>query len=162
MRFVKIKNKAWYLVFIFLVTLNCNYKPLFNEEQFGKLNFKNIEISGDKRVAQIIVNKLNIIQKPSGKYSLLVDADKKVVISNKSITGKVLEYSITITCQVKIRNNITMESIYTKEHVNSENYKASKLYSDTINSEKRIIQNTSNLIAKQILNEVSLVLRDDN
>ena len=45
----------------------CNYKPLFNKINLGQLSFKDIETDGDKRIAQIVVNKLNIIRDPLGK-----------------------------------------------------------------------------------------------
>ena len=43
----------------------------------------------------------------------------------------------------------------------TENYKAASTHSQTLSSEKKIIDNISSLVAKQILNEISLVLRND-
>ena len=58
--------------------------------------------------------------------------------------------------------NFEKTVIHTKKNntVNTENYKPSDTYSDTISRERKIIENLANLVAKQILNEISLVLSD--
>jgi len=70
------------------------------------LSFKNVEIDGDKRIAQMVVNKLNIIRDRAGPLTLYIDGKKSVDVSNKSSTGKILEYSITLSYQVEIKNNL--------------------------------------------------------
>mgnify|MGYP001201633691 CR=1 FL=1 len=147
---------------LLLLTLigSCNYKPLFDENQLGKIEFKKVETTGDKRVSQLVINKLNITKEKTGKYALYVDGKKNIVISNKSTAGKVLEYSITLSYTVDIVNNLNGNKIYSKTIVNTENYKPSDTYSDTISRERKIIENLANLVAKQILNEISLVLSD--
>ena len=160
MNFFIFKKISIFYILLFFI-LSCNYKPLFDESRFGQLNFKNIEIKGDKRAAQIIVNKLNVVKNQSGKFSLFIDAEKKRNASNKSTSGKVLEYSITLNHQVKIKNNIDGKIIYSKKITSSENFKTSSNYSDTVNSEKKIVENISDSVAKQILNELSLVLKND-
>jgi hypothetical protein len=107
------------------------------------------------------VNKLNVVKNQSGNFSLFIDAEKKRNVSNKSTSGKVLEYSITLNHQVRIENNIDGKIIYSKKITSSENFKTSSNYSDTVNSEKKIVENISDSVAKQILNELSLVLKND-
>ena len=63
--------------------------------------------------------------------------------------------------QVRIENNIDGKIIYSKKITSSENFKTSSNYSDTVNSEKKIVENISDSVAKQILNELSLVLKND-
>ena len=77
-----------------MIFSGCNYKPLYNKENFGEIRFKTIEIVGDRRVAQIVINKLNIDRNPMGNLALLIDARKKISISNKNSAGKVTEYNI--------------------------------------------------------------------
>jgi len=160
MRFF-IAKKNSFLFIIFILIFGCNYEPLLNENQLGQLKFKIVETSGDKRIAQIIVNKLNIRKDRAGNFALFVDAKKNVRISNKSVTGKVLEYNITLSYQLELRNNLTGNIIYSKKIINTENYNSSNMYSDTISSEKKIIENISSLAAKQILNEINLALKND-
>ena len=75
--------------------------------------------------------------------------------------GKVLEYSINLIYQVEVRNYSDNRLIYSKKIDNSENYKPSSTYSDTVSNEKKIIENISRLVARQIVNEINLALRND-
>jgi len=160
MKFLNSKKNLFLFVLLVLV-YSCNYKPLFNKDNLKELNFKIIEISGDKRITQIVVNKLNITRGKTGSLALFIHGKKNTSVSNKSTTGKALEYSVTLSYRVEVKNNLTGKIIYSKNISNTENYKASNMYSDTINDEKKIIENISNLVAKQIINEISLVLRND-
>jgi len=160
MRFFSPKKKSFLFILLILVG-SCNYKPLINKDQLDQLKFNTVEISGNKRVAQIIVNKLNIIKDQKGNFTLFVEGKKNVDVSNRSVTGKILEYSLTLSCQIEVKNDLNGKIIYSKKITNVENYKASSMHSDTISNEKKIIENISNLIARQIINEISLVLRND-
>jgi len=161
MNFLNPIKKKLFLLIILMIFSGCNYKPLYNKENFGEIRFKTIEIVGDRRVAQIVINKLNIDRNPMGNLALLIDARKKISISNKNSAGKVTEYNIALNFQIEIKDNSKNKIIYSKNISNGENYKSSKMYSDTINREKKIIENIANLTAKQIINEISLVLRND-
>ncbi len=160
MKLLNSKKNSYLFLFLILIC-SCSYKPLFDKDQLGKFTVRNIETSGDKRIAQMTVNKLNIIKSQTGNYNLFVYADKNISVSNKSSTGKVLEYSITLNYKIEAKNNLTGEKIYSKKTSRTENYKSSNLYSDTINNEKKIIENVSNLVAKQTVNEIILVLQND-
>ena len=160
MRYMNLK-KEFFLIIIFIFIFNCNYKPLLNNDQLKQLKFHQIETSGNKRIAQIIVNKLNIVKDKKGVFVISVNGKKSVDIANKSVTGKILNYSITLECDVEIKNSLSGKILYTKKITNSQNYKASSMYSDTVSKEKKIIEDVSSLMAKQIINEVSLSLRND-
>ena len=160
MRYMNLK-KEFFLIVIFIFIFNCNYKPLLNNDQLKQLKFHQIETSGNKRIAQIIVNKLNIVKDKKGVFVISVNGKKSVDIANKSVTGKILNYSITLECDVEIKNSLSGKILYTKKITNSQNYKASSMYSDTLSKEKKIIEDVSSLMAKQIINEMSLSLRND-
>ena len=160
MRYMNLK-KEFFLIVIFIFIFNCNYKPLLNNDQLKQLKFHQIETSGNKRLAQIIVNKLNIVKDKKGVFVISVNGKKSVDIANKSVTGKILNYSITLECDVEIKNSLSGKILYTKKITNSQNYKASSMYSDTVSKEKKIIEDVSSLMAKQIINEMSLSLRND-
>lgn len=160
MRYMNLK-KEFFLIVIFIFIFNCNYKPLLNNDQLKQLKFHQIETSGNKRIAQIIVNKLNIVKDKKGVFVISVNGKKSVDIANKSVTGKILNYNITLECDVEIKNSLSGKILYTKKITNSQNYKASSMYSDTVSKEKKIIEDVSSLMAKQIINEMSLSLRND-
>ena len=154
-------KKEFFLIIIFIFIFNCNYKPLLNNDRLKQLKFHQIETSGNKRIAQIIVNKLNIVKDKKGVFVISVNGKKSVDIANKSVTGKILNYNITLECDVEIKNSLSGKILYTKKITNSQNYKASSMYSDTVSKEKKIIEDVSSLMAKQIINEMSLSLRND-
>ena len=83
----------------------CNYKPLFNKDQQKSFAVKSFEVEGDKRVAQILINKMGIIRDKSGKFNIIIFANKKTEIENKSSSGKILEYSVTLNYKIQLKNN---------------------------------------------------------
>lgn len=146
---------------LFVMFSGCNYKPLYNTDSLDQPKFKSVETDGNKRIAQLIVNKLSIVKDEKGTLSLYLSASKNTSVSNKSSSGKVLEYSINLIYQVEVRNYSDNRLIYSKKIDNSENYKPSSTYSDTVSNEKKIIENISRLVARQIVNEINLALRND-
>ena len=159
MNFFLLRNVL--LVSILIIVNGCNYKPLFDQDQLKSFAVKSYEINGDKRVAQVLVNKLSIVRDKSGKFNIIIFAKKETNIANKSSSGKILEYSVTLDYDVKVKNNITSEIIYSKNVSNTQNYKSSKLYSESKNREKKIVENISGIVASQITNELSLQFQDD-
>ena len=159
MNFFLLRNVL--LVSILIIVNGCNYKPLFQQGQLKNFAVKSYEINGDKRVAQVLVNKLSIVRDKSGKFNIIIFAKKETNIANKSSSGKILEYSVTLNYDVKVKNNITSEIIYSKNVSNTQNYKSSRLYSESKNREKKIVENISGIVASQITNELILQFQDD-
>ena len=139
----------------------CNYKPLFNKDQQKSFAVKSFEVEGDKRVAQILINKMGIIRDKSGKFNIIIFANKNTEIENKSSSGKILEYIVTLNYKIQLKNNITSEVVYSKNVSNTQTYKSSKLYSESLDREKKIVENISGIVASQITNELSLQFQDD-
>ena len=114
-------------------------------------------------IAQLFddLNKMNIKKDSAGKLDLFVDGKKKISISNKSTSGKVLEYNLTLSFNISIKDNLKGNTVFTKNISETRNYKPSNTYSETVTNEKKIIEDTSDFVAKQIVNEVTLILRND-
>ena len=134
---------------------------MLNNDQLNRLKFKDIQTEGDKRIVQMVVNKLNTSRDQTGNLNLLINGKKKIDVSNKSTTGKILEYSLNLTYEIKVEDRKRREIIFSKVISKTRSYKASSNYSGTINSEKKIIENISSSVAKQIIRELSISLRDD-
>ena len=101
--------------------------------------FKDIQTGeGDKRIVQMVVNKLNTSRDQTGNLNLLINGKKKIDVSNKSTTGKILEYSLNLTYEIKVEDRKRREIIFSKVISKTRSYKASSNYSDTINSEKKL------------------------
>ena len=141
-------RKIFFNLLILCFISNCSYKPLFNQNQVNNFKFQKIQIKGDKRIVQILVNKLGISEKREGDLDL-------------SSTGKILEYGVNLTFEVEVKTRIEQKRIYSKKISKNESFKNSDNYSDTISDEKKVIDNISNLISDQIKRELSIILRDD-
>ena len=50
----------------------------------------------------MVVNKLNTSRDQTGNLNLLINGKKKIDVSNKSTTGKILEYSLNLTYEIKV------------------------------------------------------------
>ncbi len=161
MIYLKTKFKI-FTYFILVMLIGCGYKPLYKSDALNNLSFSKIEILGNKRISQLTANSLNLIKKPSGNFVLSISSEKKIEISNQNSAGKVLEYSLSLNYSVKVKKNSDGKVVYSKNIVKSANYKPSETYSDTVSNEKKIVENLSNFVAKQIVNELSLFLQDDN
>ena len=119
--FLNYRKKYLFLFLLFLIFVSCNYQPLFKSEQLSELNFSNIQVLGNKRISQLIVNKLNLIKSPSGNLSLSINSKKNVDISNKSSSGKILEYSISLNYSIEVMKNSNGKTVYSKNIVRTEN-----------------------------------------
>ena len=160
MKNINFKKIFYCLIFLILLG-NCNYKPLINNNQLSNLKFKNIQTSGDKRIVQLVVNKLNTSKDETGNLNLSINGEKKIDVSNKATTGKILEYSINLTYNIEVEDKKIRKIIFSKTISKTRTFKASSNYSGTIDSEKKIIDNISSAVAKQIIRELSISLRND-
>lgn len=160
MKNINFKKIFYCLIFLILLS-NCNYKPLINNNQLSNLKFKNIQTSGDKRIVQLVVNKLNTSKDETGNLNLSINGEKKIDVSNKATTGKILEYSINLTYNIEVEDKKIRKIIFSKTISKTRTFKASSNYSGTIDSEKKIIDNISSAVAKQIIRELSISLRND-
>ena len=154
------KKVFFYLLILFFIS-SCNYKPLFNEDRLNNFKFKNIQIKGDKRIVQILINKLGASKFQNGNLDLSIEGKKKVSVSNKSSSGKILEYKVNLTFEIDVKTNIDQKILYSKIISKNQSFKNSDNYSDTISNEKKVIDNISNNISEQIKRELNIILRDD-
>lgn len=154
-------KKIFFNLLILCFISSCSYKPLFNQNQVNNFKFQKIQIKGDKRIVQILINKLGISEKREGDLNLSIEGKKKVSVSNKSSTGKILEYGVNLTFEIEVKSRIEQKKIYSKKISKNESFKNSDNYSDTISDEKKVIDNISDLVSDQIKRELSIILRDD-
>ena len=84
-----------------------------------------------------------------------MESEKKTAVSNKSQTGKVLTYALTLNFEItaKKENNILFSKIYTK----TQNYAAADVHSDTLNNEKKLVEILIESIANELLIELNSI-----
>ena len=143
------------LPFLFL-HIACGYEPLMTEK-YQKYTIKNFNISGDKKLGQILSNKFSKLEKGEHTISLSINAQKNREIANRSNAGSALEYKINITFDVIAVSDSDLDEILNKTYSEEISYKASKLHIDTLNREKKIIDNIIKNINEQITTDLILI-----
>ena len=147
------------LCFHFILFLSflpsCGYQSLLNENS-KKFGIKSFNIEGNKRLAQILKNNLISSKNKSNNLILDINARKSRSIVHKDSTGKITEYNLKISFDLTAIESVSRRKILSKTFALSSNYKASDLYLDTLNREKKIINNLTETIAAQILTDLGL------
>jgi hypothetical protein len=148
------------LCFYFILFLNflssCGYQSLLNENS-KEFSIKSFNIEGNKRLAQILKNNLVSLGNKSNNLILDISARKNRSIAYKDSTGKIIEYNLKISFDLTATESVSRKKILSKTFALSSNYKASNLHIDTINREKKIINELIETIATQILTDLSLI-----
>ena len=87
------KYKIVLIAFFMLgIISGCGYEPLAGKKD-KNFSIERFEISGDKRRGRILSNNINTSSGKSNQLYLNIKSKKSRKISNKSTTGKILEYT---------------------------------------------------------------------
>ena len=150
------KNLLSFYFILFLSFLSsCGYQSLLNENS-KKFGIKSFNIEGNKRLAQILKNNLVNSRNKSNNLILDINARKNRSIAHKDSTGKIIEYNLKISFDLTATESISRKQVLSKTFALEGNYKASDLYLDTLNREKKVIDELIESIATQILTDLSL------
>jgi len=147
---------CFYFILFLSFLSSCGYQSLLNENS-KKFGIKNFNIEGNKRLAQILKNNLIGPRNKSNNLILDINARKSRSITHKDSAGKIIEYNLKISFDLTATESVSRKKVLSKTFALDSNYKASDLYMDTINHEKKIINELTETIATQILTDLSLV-----
>ena len=145
---------SFFLLFLSFLS-SCGYQSLLNENS-KKFGIKSFNIEGNKRLAQILKNNLVGSKNKSNNLILDINARKNRSIAHKDSTGKITEYNLKISFDLTATESVSQKKIFSKTFALDSNYKTSDLYLDTLNREKKIINELTEVIATQILTALSL------
>ena len=145
---------SFFLLFLSFLS-SCGYQSLLNENS-KKFGIKSFNIEGNKRLAQILKNNLVSSRNKSNNLILDINARKNRSITHKDSTGKIIEYNLKISFDLTATESISRKKVLSKTFTLDGNYKASDLYTDTLNREKKIINELIESIAAQILTDLTL------
>ncbi len=146
---------CFYFILFLSFLSSCGYQSLLNENS-KKFGIKSFNIEGNKRVAQILKNNLVSSRNKSNNLILDINARKNRSITHKDSTGKIIEYNLKISFDLTAIESVSRRKVLSKTFSLDDNYKASDLYTDTLNREKKIINELAETIATQILTDLSL------
>ena len=145
---------SFFLLFLSFLS-SCGYQSLLNENS-KKFGIKSFNIEGNKRLAQILKNNLISSRNKSNNLILDINARKNKSIAHKDSSGKTIEYNLKISFDLTATESVSRKKILSKTFTLDSNYKASDLYLDTLNREKKLINELTETIATQILTNLSL------
>ena len=146
---------SFFLLFLSFLS-SCGYQSLLNENS-KKFGIKSFNIEGNKRLAQILKNNLVNSRNKSNNLILDINARKNRSIVHKDSAGKIIEYNLRISFDLTATESASQKRVLSKTFAHDANYKASDLYTDTLNREKKIVNELIESIATQILIDLSLV-----
>ena len=146
--------RFYFILFLSFLS-SCNYQSLLNENS-KKFGIKNFNIEGNKRLAQILKNNLVSPRNKSNNLILNINARKNRSIAHKDSAGKITEYNLKISFDLTAIESVSRRKVLSKTFALDSNYKASDLYLDTLNREKKLINELTETIATQILTNLSL------
>ena len=148
------------IILIFAIFLTgCGFK-IVNQNYLNDYKLTEVNIEGDNRISYLLKNKLKIF-KQTGSKDLKIDItiNKIKNINEKNIQNQITKYGIMITVNVKFyiaEKNLMDNFTITKSGV----YSVNDRYSETVNIEKRLVENMVNNINEQILRNLRTKLND--
>ncbi len=154
------KTLLYFCFILFLSFLSsCGYQSLLNENS-KKFSIKSFNIEGNKRLAQILKNNLISSRNKSNNLILYINARKNRSIKHKDSSGKIIEYNLQISFDLIATETVSRKKVLSKTFTLDGNYKASDLYLDTLNREKKIANELIEAMATQILTALSLAYEE--
>lgn len=145
------------ILFIFLISLNAcaGYKPIFKTSNF-KFQIVDFSIKGDKVLGRQIYSQLYNLSKSNKnldaqEVDISIEVSKDKIATTKSISGKILQYKITLNTRVIVNNYITKNNILNQTFSSFTSYKVQSRHSETIKLENIGIENLINKTYQDLL-----------
>ena len=142
-------NKILFFVLTSYFLLSCGYQSILNKEN-QKFTISEFILEGNKRLGGLLKNNLITSKKEENKLTLTIKSSKKISIANKSQTGKILTYTVTVNFDITATNNSDNKIMFSRVYTQKQNYGASDVYLDTINSEKEMLKTIIESVANEI------------
>lgn len=152
------KYKLINLVFFLLLLTSCGFEVVKNTYGF---NILEVNAEGDKKISYALKNRIKINNSDLNKnfIKINIDSEKVKLIKEKNIQGKITKYEIKIVSNVKymiLPENITKILTINK----AANFNVADNKVETLNNEKKLIDNLIDEMADEILLKISLDFND--
>lgn len=139
--------------------LSCGFKVV-DQNYLKNIEISETNITGDKRVAYLLRNKLKT-RNSDGSRSIKLNIEIKKIkqIKEKNIQNEVTKYEITIITDVKfdlIEENKSGEFTVSEKN----NFNVADQYSGTLNNEKNLVKNLVNEIADDVIENLAIRIDD--
>lgn len=106
------------IIFVFFLS-SCGYQPLYLNNNIGDLKFKEMELTGSKKINRRIISLMNIeIDKEKSRYDKInIKSSKQILETSKNSKGQpqFFKMILNVTFSFKNKDEIMKEQSVTKE-----------------------------------------------
>ena len=139
------KNKSILLILLFFILSNCGFEPIYSSKK-SNFNIGEIKIANKNKFNSIIKNNLKNISnnESQNKFDLIVNSEKKIIISTKDAKGNPELLTMIISIEVQIIKDSVIK--------NKKNFSQDFSYSN--NSNKFSLAQYEKDIEKNLINKI--------
>ena len=148
------KFKYYILPLVFLVVSGCGFK-IENYSKLSNFAINNISLSGDKRINYKLKNGLLFKSNKNSEIllNLEIKTKKTKTIKEKNIKNEITKYKIDVSVDVQFQKlNSQEKKLFTV--LSSSEFNVDSQYSQTINNEKKLVENLSTKITQKIFDKL--------
>ena len=139
------KNKSILLILLFFILANCGFEPIYSSKK-SNFNIGEIKITSKNKFNSIIKNNLKNISnnESQNKFDLIINSEKKRIISSKDTKGNPQLLTMIISVEVQIIKDNVIK--------NKKNFSQDFSYSN--NSNKFSLAQYEKDIEKNLINKI--------
>ena len=139
------KNKSILLILLFFILANCGFEPIYSSKK-SNFNIGEIKITNKNKFNSIIKNNLKNISnnESQNKFDLIINSEKKRIISSKDTKGNPQLLTMIISVEVQIIKDNVIK--------NKKNFSQDFSYSN--NSNKFSLAQYEKDIEKDLINKI--------
>ena len=139
------KNKSILLILLFFILANCGFEPIYSSKK-SNFNIGEIKITSKNKFNSIIKNNLKNISnnESQNKFDLIINSEKKRIISSKDEKGNPQLLTMIISVEVQIIKDNVIK--------NKKNFSQNFSYSN--NSNKFSLAQYEKDIEKNLINKI--------
>ena len=139
------KNKSILLILLFFILANCGFEPIYSSKK-SNFNIGEIKITNKNKFNSMIKNNLKNISnnESQNKFDLIINSEKKRIISSKDAKGNPQLLTMIISVEVQI----------IKDNVNKNTKNFSQNFSYSNNSNKFGLAQYEKDIEKNLINKI--------
>ena len=152
----KIKKILTIFFFVPLILSSCGYQKIYEKDK-KLINIVEFEVSGNKRIGSSLKNEILLISSSEGvnKFILKAKVDKNKEVKDKNISGKITKYNLKLEVNLSLKEVNSSRSLI-RNFSQTNDYDVLKSHSDTLSTEKKLIENMTQQIGEDIINFLNI------
>ena len=149
-------KNIYLIILVFILTTQCGYQVV-NQKDLRQFYIKSIELEGEKILNHKIKKNVLFYSKESNNnvFNVKIKTNKTKSIIEKNIKNEIVKYQIDISSNVEFYNFET-GVLFTNTFSEKGNYMVGNKNIDTRNSEKKLIEDLTEKISKEIIKKLRL------